>query len=84
MVGKDVIDPRLLGCNIGVVAQAEVNDSSMRMEVLKDELPEVAIVGNKDASLTVGEGKNVTIRQAHGIVAGDARCVMTERAEIGN
>lgn len=77
-----MIDPRSFGLNIRVITETEIDNTGVWVEVLKNEVAEVTIVGDEDAALAVRDRKHLAIRQSCGVVACDSVRIVAKRMEM--
>ena len=83
MVAQDPLQPcRLLGDGRGQ-RQPEVDHPGVGSVLAEDQLPEVAVIGDEDPSLPLGDGQDVCIRQCGGVVTGDGGHVVPVCSEEG-
>lgn len=52
------------GCERHVGSQPQVDDTSVRLAMAKDELTEVKIVGDENVPLLLGEAEHLDVREA--------------------
>jgi hypothetical protein len=78
---EDVHQPRLLELQGGIVAKSKVNDASVRQSQSDNELAEIPIVGEEDASFASSEVQHVSIGETRREIGTDANGVVSERAQ---
>lgn len=63
--------------------EAEVDDAGVGLLLVEDELAEVAVVGDDDATLPVGDSQHIGVGQAVGVVNRDDGHVVAEATQVG-
>ncbi|HEV2107769.1 MAG TPA: hypothetical protein VGR16_05860 [Thermomicrobiales bacterium] len=81
---EHMVDALDLGLKVSVVIQPEENDPGIRSALAKDELAEIAIVGDEDAVLAGGNSEHVGVPHAVWMVAANSRCVVAQAMKIWN
>jgi hypothetical protein len=64
-------------------SETQIDDARMRLTVAKNELTKIAVIGDQDAALALGYGKNLLVGQSRGIVTANPPDVVTALCEPG-
>ncbi len=83
MMSEDVVESCESGskrCRV----QSKEYDAGVRVFVAKDKFTEIRIVGDKDASLTPRQCKNLWVGQPWLIIAGDRSRIVSETMEVSH
>lgn len=84
VVGQHVLDPLDSRRQFGILTKAQENDACVGLPANKDQLAEVAIICDENASLAVSDRQYLQIAKAGWVVDGDRRDIMIEGAQVGN
>src|SRR5512144_1037553 len=82
-MGQDVFQTRRSKSK-AVGGEPQIDDARVRLAMAKDELTEIAVIGDKDAALALGYGEDLLIGQSMGIVTANPSGVVTPLCEPGN
>ena len=81
--GQNVIQPRDFCGQLDVLAKTEVDHTSMWLPTDEDEFAEVAVIGNENTALSVGNRQDLPIGEARGVIDGNRGDVMAAGTKAG-